>query len=202
MRGLIIEQAAKKAETKLSYFRYLMAQLNGTSMDLRIAPVAGERARRYSPQKLAAWMAAGKPHPASQTSVPDVGTDGPHVVATAQRVENGSGWVMTLQDPSHTVEATSLKRAREISRARAAESLGVMPEAVNIDFQMKYPNKAAALLEEHQQLTAEARKLQERADQKRLEGLRQLRSTGWRPQEIAFALGLTPQRIQQLLTKG
>src|SRR6185437_15297497 len=105
-----------KAEIKLSYFRYLMAQLNGTSMDLRIPPVAGERARRYSPQKLAAWMAAGKPLPGSEGTAPDIGGDGPHVAATAHRAENGSGWVMTLQDPSHTVEATSMKRAWEISR--------------------------------------------------------------------------------------
>jgi len=202
MRGLTIEQAADKAEIKLSYFRYLMAQLNGTSMDLRIPPVAGERARRYSPQKLAAWMAAGKPLPGSEGTAPDIGGDGPHVAATAHRAENGSGWVMTLQDPSHTVEATSMKRAWEISRVRAAESLGTAPESVSIDFQVKYPKKAAALLEEHQHLAAEARELQERADQKRRQGLQQLRAAGWRQQEMAFALGLTPQRIQQILAEG
>lgn len=202
MRGLTIQQAAEKAEIKLSYFRYLMAQLNGTTMDLRTPPITGERARRYSPQKLAAWMAAGNPLPSSESTAPASSTGGSHVAATANRAENGSGWVMTLQDPSHTVEATSLKRAWEISRVRAAESLGVDPESVSIDFQVQYPKKAGALLEEHQKLAAEARKLQEQADQKRLEGLRQLRSTGWRQQEIAFALGLTPQRIQQLLTEG
>jgi hypothetical protein len=202
MRGLTIEQAADKAEIKLSYFRYLMAQLNGTSMDLRTLPVAGERARRYSPQKLAAWMAAGKPLPGSERATPDSAVDGPHVAATAHRAENGSGWVMTLQDPSHTVEATSLKRAWEISRVRAAELLDVDPEAVSVDFQVQYPKKAAALFEEHQSLAAEARELQEQADKKRLEGLRQLRVAGWRQQEMAFALGLTPQRIQQLLAEG
>ena len=201
MRGLTIEQAAEKAEIKLSYFRYLMAQLNGTTMDLRSPPVAGERARRYSPQKLAAWMAAGKPLPSSESAAPTSGTGGSHVVATAHRAENGSGWVMTLQDPSHTVEATSLKRAWEISRVRAAESLGADPESVSIDFQVQYPKKAAALLGEFQDLAAEARKLQEQADQKRLQGLRQLRAAGWRQQEMAFALGLTPQRIQQLLAE-
>ena len=202
MRGLTIEQAADKAEIKLSYFRYLMAQLNGTSMDLRVPPVAGERARRYSPQKLAAWMAAGKPLPGSESTAPDAGADGPHVAATAHRAENGSGWVMTLKDPSHTVEATSLKRAWEISRVRAAESLGADPESVSIDFQVQYPKKAAALLEEHQNLAVEARKVQEQADHKRLQGLQQLRAAGWRQQEIAFALGLTPQRIQQLLAEA
>ena len=144
----------------------------------------------------------GKPLPGSESTTPDAGTDGPHVAATAHRAENGSGWVMTLQDSSHTVEATSLKRAWEVSRVRAAESLGVEPESVSIDFQVKYPKKAAALLGEHQQLAAEARELQERADQKRLQGLQQLRSEGWRQQEMAFALGLTPQRIQQLLAEG
>lgn len=200
MRGLTLEQAANKAGIKPTYFRYLMSQLNGTNLDLRIPPEPGERARRYSPQKLAAWMKNGKPLPASErTSAPEESDAQTHVAGTAVRTTNGNGWTVSVEDPSILVEANTLQRAWSLSRMKAAEKLGIELEELVVDVTVEFPAAQAAHFETGRQLAAEAEATRLKAEQHRLEGIRGLVKAGWRNNEIAAAMGMTPQRIQQLL---
>ncbi|MGP5700724.1 hypothetical protein ACTXPA_17625 [Glutamicibacter arilaitensis] len=200
MRGLTLEQAADKANIKPAYFRYLMSQLNGTNLDLRTPPEPGERARRYSAQKLAAWIKNDKPLPSSEAATEVGDSDSQrHLAGKAVRTTNGNGWTVSVDDPSVLVEASTLQRAWALSRMKAAEALGVELEELVVDVTVQFPANQAAHFETSRQLAAEAEATRLKAEQHRLEGIHGLVKAGWRNNEIAAAMGMTPQRIQQLL---
>ena len=201
MKGLTPEQAAEKAGMPLSYFRNTMSRLNKTERDLRLPVESGERFRRYSPQKLAAWIKDGKPVPETKlgNSIESPLADAQHLKAVAQRSEDGTSWIMTIEKPSILAESSNYSRALTMVRKRAAALLGSDVESVAIDVELAMPMEVKELYQRRSELQKLIKDAQRELQDVQHELVPALDSLGWTVMDIGIAVGYSRVWVEEIL---
>lgn len=118
---------------------------------------------------------------------------------TVEATREGRWWVLTIEALGIAGQVRQLDDAEEVARSLVAAFLGVDEAAVEVAVTPQLPADAAALLAQAAQEEEGARVALAAAGAKRRGAIASLRAGGMTQREVARALGLSPQRINQLV---
>lgn len=196
--ALTLEEAAKKAGQTVNGFRTTMSRLNKAGHDLRAPARSGERARRYDPDKLAAWIAGGKAVPARITTPAPF--EGGHIVQATATHTNGT-WTATLSTGG-TAVAKNLHSLQANATALAAQELNVPAETVGVQLNITPPADIGERWAETVREKQRGRDIISAAVEARHGIVADLKAGMFTNDDIAAMLGISGQRVQQLAKSG
>ncbi len=111
-------------------------------------------------------------------------------------------WLVTVVELRRTVESRHLRDAETIARDLVAAVTGVEPDAVDLTVLVDLPGDAHRLVGEAARLHAEATAMQARAAEHLAEAARTLVGAGLPLRDVGTVIGVSHQRVQQLVTTG
>lgn len=195
-RSITVRQAAGRARVSVAAFRDAADLLRGTDQDLRSDVT--DSGDRYDVRKVDRWV--------QQQFHASSGHDGgtaPSIRAIAVVASWEAGlWTVTApaweRSGTHPRLMAAQRLLADALRAEMALSPG---ERVEFDVLYSADHPALRTWAHAEDLRRQAAELTQRASAERLEAVLELRGQGMTPPEIASVLGLTTQRIQQILAR-
>ncbi len=116
--------------------------------------------------------------------------------ATATR--EGRWWVVTVKSPVLAAQVRRLADVDEVITSVVAAALDLDENEVAVEVSVELPGGAAAMLAAAAEQEARARSQLEVAGQLRRQAVTELVEQGISQRDLAYALNLSPQRINQL----
>lgn len=113
----------------------------------------------------------------------------------------GRWWVLTVPDLGIAAQVHRLDEADEVSRSVVAAYLDICESDVAVDVSVLLPEATATLLAEAARDEDAARSALADAGAKRRSAVVSLLESGMTQREAARVLGLSPQRINQLVSR-
>lgn len=196
--ALSVEDAAARAGRAVPYFRTIMSKLNNAGRDLRTPAQKGERARRYDLDKLDAWITEGQPIPEAAPSIPKPRADARTIHARATRNTTRNTWTITMDEINQGTETENLRNAHQTAHALAVEKLGVTPDQVTVKLTPELPTDAAERWQQAKTAHDEAAAAARHAAALSRQVVHELKTQGFKYQDIGELLGISHQRAQQL----
>lgn len=189
-----LRRAARRAGLSVEEFQAAVDPLNGTPEDLRIP---GSRPPgRYDPERLARWIQAFR--------LPDQPLREYSVEAAVLVIAHwtGAGWVLTAPATGLEARGPRLVTARRKLAHLLAPVVGKQPAEVEFTLTWDLDPAALQMWTESLEFKDLARQLLTLAAHKRDTALAMLTDSGMTGPEIGAALGVSHQRVQQLLARG
>lgn len=196
-RGLPVSlgRAARRAGLSVDEFRAAADPLNGTAEDLRVAE-SGPPAR-YDPERLARWIQAFR-YPEEKSTIKSSSSEAVPVTARW----TGKGWVLSALEHDRQTTAARLITAKRRLAQMLAPVLAKPPAEVELEITWELDRVAMQLWNESLEFKDLARQLLTLAAYKRDSSIAMLTADGMTGPEIGAALGVSHQRVQQLLARG
>lgn len=121
------------------------------------------------------------------------------VTATATRT--GQWWAIEVSDVAGGLHTQARRLDQVVSAVIDAVALvaDVSPDAIEVDVIPKLPQAEADLIESARTASQEAARAAERASRLSRQAVEQLRSEGLTVRDVGGLLGVSPQRVSQLL---
>lgn len=120
-------------------------------------------------------------------------------VYEVEAAPEGRWWVLTVESLGIAGQVRRLDEAEEIGRSLVAVFLDVDETDVDVHVTVQLPHEAAVMLAEAEKDESRARQALEAAGVQRRRAIASLRATGMTQREIARALKISPQRVNQLV---
>lgn len=120
-------------------------------------------------------------------------------VYEVEAAPEGRWWVLTVESLGVAGQVRRLDEAEEIGRSLVAVFLDVDETDVDVHVTVQLPHEAAVMLAEAEKDESRARQALEAAGVQRRRAIASLRATGMTQREIARALKISPQRVNQLV---
>lgn len=122
-------------------------------------------------------------------------------VYSAQARRDGRWWFVRVPELDTVGQARTLVEVEDVAKEIVGLYLDVEPASVSVSVTVELPEKVTALWHEATQRENEAREAASGAAKMRRDAVRALTDLGITQADAARALGLSPQRIHQLVTR-
>jgi len=117
--------------------------------------------------------------------------------AIAER--EGPWWVITVPDLDIVTQARRIDQIEHMARDLIAIWLEVDPDSFDVDITVHVPDAWRAEAEGVRQARAEAKRMEAQATERARAAARRLRAQGLPVRDVGAVLGVSPQRVSQLL---